>query len=107
MGQMPHSDHYIHFHRPKFLKKNMTTLDKLVLAVSIAYPLSALPQAYQVYQGNVEGVSIYSWLSFLVCASLFFVYGMKHKVFPMIVSNFLWIAMDGLVVLGILAYKIT
>lgn len=85
----------------------MTPLDKLVLVVSVAYPLSALPQAIQVYQGNVEGVSVISWLSFMFCATLFFIYGLKNRVFPMIISNFLWIAMDGLVVIGILAYELS
>lgn len=102
---MPHSDHYIHVHRPKFFKKKMSPLDKIVLFISVAYPLSALPQAIQIFNGNADGVSIISWLSFLLCASLFFVYGLKNKVFPMIISNFLWIAMDSLVVVGILVYK--
>lgn len=105
---MPHSDQYIHAKktskRPFFLKKKMTPLDQIVLLVSVGYPLSALPQAVQVFQGNAEGVSIISWLSFLICASLFLAYGLKNKVFPMIISNTLWIAMDGLVVVGLLRY---
>lgn len=105
---MPHSDQYIHLKkkqkRPTLFKKKMSTLDKLVLIVSIAYPLSALPQAVQVFQGNAEGVSILSWLSFLICAALFLTYGLKNNVFPMIISNTLWIAMDSLVVVGLLRY---
>lgn len=83
----------------------MSMFEKTVLVVSFAYPLSALPQAIQVLQGNVEGVSFLSWLGFLLCASLFFMYGIKYKVFPMIISNFLWIIMDSLVVIGILVHK--
>lgn len=106
---MPHSDQYLHLKKkhkkPLLFQKKMTLLDKMVLFVSVAYPLSALPQAVQVFQGNVEGVSIISWMSFLVCASLFFVYGLKNKVFPMIISNILWIAMDSLVVIGLLSAR--
>ena len=99
---MPHSDHILHIRRPKFLKKNMSSFDKLVLFVSIIYPLSALPQAVEVFRGNTEGVSIISWLAFMLCAGLFLIYGLKNKVFPMVVSNSLWIVTDGLVVTGLL-----
>ena len=100
---MPHSDHYIHVKRPKLFKKKLTPFDAVVMCVSVAYPLSALPQAISVFQGHAEGVSLISWLSFLACATLFLVYGLKNKVYPMIVSNTLWIAMDSLVVIGIVA----
>lgn len=102
MGRMPHSDHYIHLKRPKLFKKKLTPFDAVVMCVSVAYPLSALPQAIAVFQGHAEGVSLISWLSFLACATLFLIYGLKNKVYPMIISNTLWIAMDGLVVVGIL-----
>lgn len=106
MGQMPHSDHYIYLKRAKLLKKKMTPLDTAVMLVSVAYPLSALPQAVQVLHGNADGVSVVSWASFLVCAALFLAYGLKNKVPPMIISNTLWIVMDSLVVIGILADKV-
>ena len=83
----------------------MSVLDKLVLFVSVAYPLSALPQAIEIFQGNAEGVSVISWMSFLVCAALFLAYGLKNRVFPMIISNVLWIAMDSLVVIGLLSTR--
>jgi uncharacterized protein with PQ loop repeat len=105
---MPHSDYYIHAKqlRSKLNKKKMTPLDTIVMLVSVAYPLSALPQAIQVLQGNASGVSIVSWMSFLVCAALFLAYGLKNRVPPMIISNTLWIVMDSLVVIGIIADKV-
>lgn len=104
---MPHSDHYIHTHvrRKHLFRKKLTFFDSLVVCVSVAYPLSALPQAIQVFQGSTEGVSVLSWCSFLACAFLFLVYGIKHKVLPMIISNSLWIITDSLVVAGILFGK--
>lgn len=105
---MPHSDYYIHAKRlrSKLNKKKMTPFDTAVMLVSVAYPLSALPQAVQVLHGNASGVSIVSWMSFLVCAALFLTYGLKNKVPPMIISNTLWIVMDSLVVIGIIADKV-
>ena len=99
---MPHSEHLLHIDRPRLFMRKLSGFDKLVIIVSIAYPLSALPQALEVFQGNTEGVSVISWISFLTCATLFLIYGVKNRVLPMIISNFLWILMDGLVITGIL-----
>ncbi len=96
---MPQSDHLMH----KTSHKHKTTaFDKLVLVVSVLYPLSALPQAYDVMVGTAVGVSLISWVGFLACAVLFYIYGVQHKILPMIISNTLWIVVDLLVVVGIL-----
>lgn len=71
--------------------------------VSVLYPFSAFPQAIAVFSGKTEGVSVISWTVFLLCASLFLAYGIKRRVPPMIVSNSIWIVMDALVIVGILA----
>lgn len=80
-------------------------LDRVVLLVSIGYPLSALPQLFQIMHGNSAGVSVISWLSFFTCAALFLVYGLRRKVMPMIVSNSLWVVIDALVVASLLATR--
>lgn len=101
---MPHTPIHIAT-KKKPLKKNLhpfTPLDRVVLFVSVLYPFSALPQIIAVFTGKTEGVSVLSWMVFLVCAALFLVYGIKRRVPPMIVSNSIWIVMDSLVILGIL-----
>lgn len=80
-------------------------LDRAVMVVSILYPLSAVPQLIEIIHGNSAGVSVLSWLSFFVCAGLFLVYGLRHRVMPMIVSNSLWVVVDGLVVASLLLTK--
>jgi uncharacterized protein with PQ loop repeat len=77
-------------------------LDRVVMVVSILYPLSALPQLIEIIHGNSAGVSVVSWLSFLTCAGLFLVYGLRHRVMPMIVSNSLWVVIDGMVVASLI-----
>lgn len=98
---MPHSEHLHHIQRIH-KKKKASAFDRLIIVVSIIYPLSSLPQLIGVYSGNTEGVSILSWLIFLVCASLFFTYGIRHRVTPMIVANALWIIVDSTIVIGLL-----
>ena len=77
-------------------------LDRVVMVISILYPLSAVPQLIEIIHGNSAGVSVLSWLSFFTCASLFLIYGLRHRVMPMIISNSLWVVVDGLVVASLL-----
>ena len=94
-------------HNPVFdqhiqTKKKLTTFDVIVIFASFMYPLSGLPQVIQIFQGTTEGVSLYSWVSFLVFASIFLTYGLKHRITPMIITNSIWIIVDGLVVIDYL-----
>lgn len=77
-------------------------LSRLVFVVSVVYPMSAIPQLIKIIQGDARGVSVVSWVSFFVCAGLFLIYGLRHRVMPMIVSNILWVLIDGMVVVSLL-----
>jgi len=87
---------------PRKTAHQFTSFDRLVLFVSVLYPFSAFPQVVAVFSGKTEGVSVTSWIVFLICASLFLAYGIKRRVPPMIISNSIWIVMDALVIAGIL-----
>lgn len=102
---MPHSPVHVST-KKKSLKKKIdihpyTGFDRLVLFVSVLYPLSAIPQIIAVFSGRTEGVSVLSWMVFLVCSALFFTYGLRRKVPPMIAANSIWVVMDALVIIGI------
>ena len=79
-----------------------TAFDHVVMVVSFLYTLSGIPQIIAVYSGKTDGVSVLSWLIFLFCATLFLIYGLRRRVPPMIISNSIWIIVDGLVVAGLL-----
>ncbi len=97
---MSRQHHILHFHLSR--KKKITLFDRVVMVAAVLYPLSGIPQAFNVFKGNVDGVSVVSWLSFMAFSILFLVYGIVHKIKPMIVTNILWLFVDGLVVWGIL-----
>jgi len=83
-------------------KKKITFFDMVVIAASFLYPLSSIPQAIQIFHGSTDGVSIYSWVSFAVFATIFLIYGLKHHITPMIITNSLWVVMDSIVIVGLL-----
>ncbi len=92
----------IAFHKHISTKTKLSDFDKLAYLASFLYPLSGIYQVVDVFKGNTSGVSIYSWFGFSIFAALFLVYGLKHKIVPMIISNIIWLAVDGAVVVGIL-----
>ena len=81
-------------------KKKITTFDAVVFIASFLYPLSSIPQVIQIFQGTTDGISLYSWASFAVFAAIFLIYGLKHRITPMIITNSIWIVMDSLVIIG-------
>lgn len=97
---MSRQNHLLHFHISK--RKKLTYFDKLVAVAAFLYPLSGIPQVIEIFQGNIDGVSMLSWAGFIVFSILFLAYGVVHKITPMIVTNALWLVIDGLVVIGIL-----
>ena len=72
---------------------------------SYVYPLSGIPQLLLVFKGEIEGVSVISWVMFACFSALFLAYGIVHKVKPMIVVNLLWLTMDILIVFGTLTHR--
>ena len=97
------SRYHLQIHLSK--KKKRTILDKVVGVASYVYPLSGLPQLLLVYKGNVPGVSVISWVAFACFSSLFLMYGIVHKIKPMIVINLLWVIMDVMIVTATLTHR--
>jgi uncharacterized protein with PQ loop repeat len=85
-------------------KSEIALMDKIIIVAAFVYPMSALPQIFDVFSGKAEGVSVISWLCFAVFSALFLVYGLVHKVRPMIVTNLLWIIIEVTVVVGVVAH---
>ena len=100
---MSRQNHLLHFHISK--KRQLTWLDKIAVIAAFVYPLSGLPQVIEVLQGNSEGVSVLSWLGFMAFSSFFLIYSLVHKITPMIITNALWVMIDGLIVAGVLLHS--
>ena len=100
---MSRQNHLLHFHISK--KRQLNWFDKAAVIAAFLYPLSGLPQVIEVFQGNTEGVSITSWLGFVAFSVFFMIYAVIHKIKPMIITNALWLVIDGLVLFGVLAHK--
>lgn len=99
---MSRQNHLLHFHISK--KRQLSWLDKTAVIAAFVYPLVGVPQVIEVLKGNVGGISLISWFGFIGFSFFFLIYGIAHKIVPMIISNTLWLLVDGLVVVGVLVH---
>ena len=95
-----------HRHLSRIIKRKKSFIDRAVLAIAIVEPLMTIPQIYQIWSThNAQGVSLLSWLFYMLAAAVWLVYGIKIRDKPIILSSSLWVLTEGLVVLGVLFYK--
>ena len=79
-------------------------LEKVLRGLSIVTMLMTVPQVLTVWFGaNASGVSLASWLAYLVSACLWFVYGVRKRDKTIYVACVGWIILDAAIVVGVLA----
>ena len=75
------------------------------MVASIIHPLTTIPQVVTIYQTqNASGVSLITWLGFMVIGGIFLAYGIVHKLTPFIVNQVIWFILDLLIVVGVILY---
>jgi uncharacterized protein with PQ loop repeat len=81
-------------------------VDRLVNIAAIVHPLTALPQVYSIYSThNVAGISLWTWLGFMLIGFVFLAYGITHHLKPIILTQVLWFFVDLMVIVGIILYQ--
>jgi uncharacterized protein with PQ loop repeat len=79
---------------------------KILPFVSVATMVMTLPQVWTVWvEGQVAGVSLLSWGTYLLGALLWFVHGLARHDKAIYLACIGWILLDGAVVLGILVKR--
>jgi len=95
------------FYLQKYISKKDTTtfVDKLMSAAAVIHPLTATPQVWLIYSTqDATGVSLSTWIGFMLLGLIFLAYGILHKIKPFIVTQVLWFIVDFLVVVGVILY---
>ena len=104
-----------HFHRRKRIhqkhekyphpNKWKGIMDKLIFVVGVAGPIVTLPQILKIWiEQNATGVSVVSWIAYLILATFWLIYGIMHKEKPIIVAYTGWIIAELLVIIGTFIY---
>jgi uncharacterized protein with PQ loop repeat len=83
----------------------MRPIEKLMYIVSLAYPLTAVPQIIKVYSTqNVESLALLSWILYVIFGTIFVIYAISEKLKPLIIEGALWVAIYVLMVGAIVMY---
>lgn len=84
---------------------SMAVMDTLAYAASFLSLLLTLDQVRIIWIGhNVDGVSLLAWGAYTLSSTVWLAYGYMHKDRVLIITSFLWIIFNGLVVLGAMIY---
>lgn len=80
-------------------------IDVVILVTAIAQPLITLPQVFVIFGSHAAvGVSLLTWGGYEVFAATWLIYGIVHRLKPIMVTECLWILVQGAVIIGILRY---
>jgi uncharacterized protein with PQ loop repeat len=105
MGVINHHKHVNEKKKYPWEHRQTPGIDRLTVIVAIASPAMTLPQIYAIWFQDNTGVSIVSWVAYLIAAVVWLIYGIYHKEKMIIFSNAVWIFLDVAIITGILMAK--
>lgn len=80
-------------------------LDRTVLLLAIAIPALTVPQAAQIWlTQSTTGVSLVTWLAYLINTSIWTVYGLVHKDRLVTLTFAFMTVINLIIVLGLIVY---
>lgn len=95
----------LHKHKKKSSSHLITFIDKTVYIIGLLAVLANIPQLMSIWvTKNTDGVSLVSWIGFLLGSLFWFWYGLLHKEAPIVFMNGLLILVQGIIVLGLLVH---
>jgi uncharacterized protein with PQ loop repeat len=78
-------------------------LEKVLRSLSVLTMLMTVPQVLAVWVGpDPGGVSLVSWVSYLVAACLWFVYGLQKRDKTIYLACVGWVVLDAAIVAGVI-----
>jgi uncharacterized protein with PQ loop repeat len=85
--------------------QSVSGLEKLLRGLSVFTMLMTVPQVLTIWVGgNAGGVSLLSWISYLIGACLWFVYGFQKRDKTIYLACVGWVLLDAAVVIGVIVY---
>jgi uncharacterized protein with PQ loop repeat len=98
--------HFRYFEKYRQDKKLAQKLDKIMILFGLVGSFSTLIQLIRIYAThNVAGISIYSWMGYLVVTTAWFTYGFLHKSRPLVLVNFIGIITNTAIISGCIMFR--
>jgi len=81
------------------------SIDVVAYAVSFSGLIFTMDQARIIwFEHEARGVSLVTWLFYVVSSAVWFTYGYIHKDNVIFITNMFWIAINAVIVIGIVLY---
>ena len=75
--------------------KNTSGIDRWALIIGIIHPLMTLPQILLIYSSqDASQVSFVTWAAYDIASVVLIMYGIKHSLTPIIVTQAIWLVMQ-------------
>ncbi|HXV12204.1 MAG TPA: SemiSWEET family transporter [Burkholderiales bacterium] len=85
---------------------SVSGLEKVLRGLSVFTMLMTVPQVLTIWVGrDAGGVSLVSWLSYLLAACLWFVYGLQKRDKTIYLACIGWVVLDAAVVAGVIIHR--
>jgi uncharacterized protein with PQ loop repeat len=85
--------------------QSVSRLEKVLRGLSVFTMLMTVPQVLTIWVGgNASGVSLVSWISYLIAACLWFVYGIQKQDKTIYLACVGWVLLDAAVVIGVIVH---
>jgi len=98
--------HIMHKVTPKKGKRSFRTIDSLTLLVGILQPLMTLPQIILIFEsGDASQQSILTWVAYDIASVVVLIYGIMHKLKPIVVTQILWLIVQSVIIVAIFAFS--
>jgi uncharacterized protein with PQ loop repeat len=81
-------------------------LEKVLRGLSVFTMLMTVPQVLTIWIGrDAGGISLISWVSYLVAACLWFVYGIQKRDKTIYLACVGWVVLDAAIVVGVIVHR--
>jgi len=80
-------------------------LERVMSVVSVLTMFSTIPQVVKVWVGSASGVSVVSWVSYLVAACLWLIHGVRKHDKSIYLACIGWIILDAAIVIGVIGRR--
>lgn len=85
---------------------SVSGLEKVLRGLSVFTMLMTVPQVLTIWvERNAGGVSLVSWISYLVSACLWFVYGLQKRDKTIYLACVGWVLLDAAIVIGVIIQR--
>lgn len=97
--------HIMHASQSKKGKRSYREIDALALVVGILQPLMTLPQIIVVFQAkDASQLSLLTWVAYDIASVVLLIYGIVHKLKPIVVAQIFWLIVQSVLILAIFLF---